>query len=230
MNYGSRFKLNGNMFVSTGDNTQYNLYDFKLVDSDPELDYVQYLETTKLHFDNNKRFYYYEDEEAPEDNGWYYGSGPNMDEKVDYEDAWIPKNTAFLCEIRSSSDVQLLYAGSVQLGANNKVVLERPQQINLYNNPLPRTVDLTEIKLTDADPELDYIQFLEGNKLHFDNSKRFYYYEDEEAPEDNGWYYGSGSKMDELVEVGDCVIGIGEGFLGEFRSSTETTIVFPSPL
>ncbi len=234
--YSSRYMLNGNMFVHVGDDAQYNLYDFKMVGGDPEKDYIQYLEATRLYFDNAKKFYYYEDEDAPEDNGWYYKVGANADEKVEYEDAWIPKNTAFLCEIRSGSGVSLLYAGEVQEGevlageAGKKIVLERPQQFNLYNNPLPRTVDLTEVKLTDFDPERDYIQFLEGDKLYLDNAKKFYYYEDEDAPEDNGWYYKVGPKADEPVEVGDCIIGIGEGFLGEFRSSSDTTIVFPSPM
>ncbi len=230
VDYGSRYKLNGNMFVNVGSDVQYNLYDFKLVGGDPDYDYIQYLETTRLYFDDAKKFYYYEDEEAPEDNGWYYKVGAHADEKVEFEDAWIPANTAFLCEIRSGTDVQLMYAGAVQQGTEGKVVLERPQQFNLYNNPLPRTVDLTEVKLTDFDPDRDYIQFLMGTKLYFDDSRKFYYYEDEEAPEDNGWYYKVGPKADELVEVGDCIIGVGEGFLGEFRSSADTTIVFPSPM
>ena len=230
VDYGSRFKLNGSMFVNTGSDVQYNLYDFKLVGGDPDRDYIQYLETTKLHFDNNKTFYYYEDEDAPEDNGWYYKVGANADEKVEFEDAWIPANTAFLCEIRSGTDVQLLYAGVVQQGTAGKIVLERPQQYNLYNNPLPREVDLTEVKLTDFDPERDYIQFFEGDRLHFDNARTYYYYEDEDAPEDNGWYYKVGAMADEKVEKGDSIIGVGEGFLGDFRSSADTTIVFPSPL
>ena len=228
--YGSQFKLNGNMFVNVGDNTKYNLYDFKIVGGDPERDYIQFLETTKLHFDDNKKFYYYEDEDAPEDNGWYYKAGPLIDEKVEFEDAWIPANVAALCEFRSSSDIQLQYAGQVKLATDGVVTLERPQQLNLYCNPLPRTVDLTEVKMTDFDPERDYIQFLETSKLHFDDNKKFYYYEDEDAPEDNGWYFKAGPKIDEPVEVGDCVIGIGEGFLGEFRSSVDTTLVFPDPL
>ena len=230
VDYGSRYKLNGNMFVNVGSDVQYNLYDFKLVGGDPERDYIQYLETTRLYFDNAKKFYYYEDDEAPEDTGWYYKVGAHADEKVDYDDAWIPANTAFLCEIRSATDVQLLYAGAVQLGTEGKVVLERPQQFNLYNNPLPRLVDLTEVKLTNFDPERDYIQFLENDRLYFSNAKKFYYYEDDESPADNGWYYKVGAKADEPVEVGDCIIGVGEGFLGEFRSSADTTIVFPSPM
>ena len=218
------------MFVSTSSDVQYNLYDFKLVGGDPDYDYIQYLESSRLYFNDAKKFYYYEDDQAPEDNGWYYKVGANADEKVAYDDAWIPANTAFLCEIRSGTDVKLLYAGAVQQGTNGKVVLERPQQFNLYNNPLPRTVDLTEVKLTDFDSDRDYIQFLMGDKLYFDDSKKFYYYEDDESPEDNGWYYKVGPKADEKVAVGECIIGVGEGFLGEFRSSADTTIVFPSPL
>ena len=227
--YGSQFKLNGSMFVNVGDKTQVNLYDYKIVNGDPERDYIQFLCTDRLYFDNAKMFYYYEDEDAPEDNGWYYKVGAMADEKVEYDDAWIPANTACLCEFRSSNEVEILYAGEVQAGEGGVVTLPRPQQFNLYCNPLPREVDLTEVKMTDADPERDYIQFLCADRLYFDNAKMFYYYEDEDAPEDNGWYYKVGAMADEPVEFGVCTIGVGEGFLGEFRSSADTALVFPDP-
>ena len=218
----------GAMFVTPG-TTSFKLSNITAKNASYREDKIQYLDPALAKIDPNKVYTWYEDEEAPEDNGWYfYAPGTDNDEEY-AEDEEFPAGTAFLGNFNPANGVELVYAGEVMKG---DITIDTKDASGNYLpymyivNPLPKRIQLSEITAIGASYREDKIQTLDPAVAKIDASKVYTWYEDSEAPEDNGWYYYAPGTDNDEEYAGDEWIEIGGGFLCNFNVANEVKLVF----
>ena len=222
----------GAMFVTPGE-TSFKLSSITAHNAVYRLDVIQYLNPALAKIDPNKVYTWYEDDEAPEDNGWYFYA-PGTDNDEEYAgDEEFPAGTAFLGNFDPANGVSLTYSGEVMTG---DVTIDTQDGNGTYLpymfvvNPLPKRIQLSEITAINAVYRLDVIQTLNPAVAKIDSSKVFTWYEDSEAPEDNGWYYYAPGTDNDEEDASEEWIEIGGGFLCNFDPANEVKLVFAGAL
>ena len=226
----------GSMFAKPGQ-AYYILNDVKIENvSDAGTDFIQFFKpgTTTLDMDQS---YYFDGED------WCYRFDASDASGGDWEqDDPIPANFQVPCNIgfltrfttAKSANAITTYSGEVQQGDGSEVKVDRVSAYQIVVNPLPRNVDLTELKVESAsDAGTDFIQFFKPGTTTLDVDQSYYY-------DGEDWCYrfdasatsGGNWEMDDTVPAGTCTIRPGEGFLIRFTTAkaANAKIVFPSPV
>ena len=231
----STYTFAGSMFTQPGQ-SYYILNNVKIASiSDAGTDFIQFFKpgTTTLDRDQS---YYFDGED------WCYRYDATADGDGDWEqddvipdNFQVPVNIGFLTRFTTakSANAVITYSGEVQQGSNNEVKVDRVSAYQIVVNPLPRAVDLTELKVESAsDAGTDFIQFFKPGTTTLDRDQSYYY-------DGEDWCYrydatsdGNGDwEQDDPVAAGTCTIRPGEGFLIRFTTAkaANAKIVFPSP-
>ena len=224
------------MFTQPGQ-AYYILNNVKIASiSDAGTDFIQFFKpgTTVLDRDQS---YYFDGED------WCYrydatdeGDGDWEQDDVIPENFQVPVNIGFLTRFTTakSANAVITYSGEVQQGSNNVVKVDRVSAYQIVVNPLPRAVDLTELKVESAsDAGTDFIQFFTPGTTVLDRDQSYYYDGEDWCYRYDATSAGGGDwEQDDVVPAGTCTIRPGEGFLIRFTTAkaANAKIVFPSPL
>lgn len=224
------------MFAQPGQ-SYYILNNVKIENiSDAGTDFIQFFKpgTTTLDRDQS---YYFDGED------WCYRYDASADGTGDWEqDDVIPENFQVPCNIgfltrfttAKSADAITTYSGEVQQGDGAEVKVDRVSAYQIVVNPLPRTVDLTELKVESAsDAGTDFIQFFKPGTTTLDRDQSYYYDGEDWCYRYDATEAGGGNwEQDDTISAGTCTIRPGEGFLIRFTTAkaANAKIVFPSPV
>ena len=96
----------------------------------------------------------------------------------------------------------------------------------MFVTPGTTSFKLSNITAKNASYREDVIQYLDPALAKIDPNKVYTWYEDDEAPEDNGWYfYAPGTDNDEEY-AGDEEFPAGTAFLGNFNPANGVELVY----
>ena len=230
----SRYTVGGSSFISIG-GSGYCLKDFKIVDGANNKDLVSFVQTDAAKVDNGKVYYWYNGS-ATKEPGWMYQNTADGHTKNTYVsqsdlEAEIPVGVGFMCNFQTAG-AKLQYSGQVYQGVDDgtgkkKIECGRNGRYTFLVNPLPRDVELSEIKIVGGNNNKELISFLQKSSAKVDNARVYYWYNGS-ATKDPGWMYqntaGGHTKNTYVTEK--VTIHAGEGFL--FNSQTAAAkVVFP---
>lgn len=199
--------------------------------SDSGADFIQFFKPGTTTLDRDQSYYF-----DGEDWCYVYDASGDGDWEMDDvipENFQVPVNIGFLTRFvtAKAANAVITYSGEVQQGSNNVVKVDRVSAYQIVVNPLPRNVDLTELKVESAsDAGADFIQFFKPGTTTLDRDQSYYYDGEDwcyvyDATGDGDW------EVDDVVPAGTCTIRPGEGFLIRFPTAkaANAKIVFPSP-
>lgn len=228
----STYTFAGNMFAAPG-KSYYILNDVKIDGvADDGTDFIQFFKPGTTTLDRNQSYYF-------DGEDWCYvydaaGDGDWEQDDVIPENFQIPCNIGLLTRFTTakSANAVITYNGEVQQGDGKVVKVDRVSAYQIVVNPLPRNVDLTELKVESiADDGTDFIQFFKAGTTTLDRNQSYYFDGEDwcyvyDATGDGDW------EQDDVVTKGTCTIRPGEGFLIRFTTSkaVNAKIVFPSPV
>ena len=218
------------------------LGDIEAIDMDPDLDYIQILDTANTSVLN--RYCYFskeiadalnEDENTTEYTaliGWWesgeVGDTSRNNVQLNVGQGWLLANT-------SGSNIKFQYCGEAPMVATEIETdgVARP----FIANYLPRTVTLGEIVIDNFDPDLDYLQELDTTNTSVIN--RYCYFsqeiadalnEDENTDEYDalvGWWQ-NGQVGEDGYNCSAVQIPTGKAFLGACTSASNWIVKFPT--
>ena len=232
----STFTFAGNMFSDVGQ-SYYTLNNVRIENvMDDGTDFIQFFKPGTTTLDKDQSYYFDGDD-------WCYKYDATSAAVGDWEEDdpipdnfQVPCNIGFLTRFTSgkSANSEITYSGEVRQGDGSVVQVDRVSAYQIVVNPLPRSVDLSELTVTSVmDDGTDFIQFFKPGTTTLDKDQSYYFDGDVWCYKYDATSSAAGDwEEDDEVPANTCTIRPGEGFLIRFTSgkSANAKIAFPSPI